>query len=128
MQYSKLGPIVAAIWFAAMPISQAVSAPAIVSASDLSAACLKDSGGSAACSMYIAGFSRGFYYATVGALAGYPACMPANVSEDDARIIVTDFMKSHSEMMQQGAASVAAEALISAFPCNNGPNARISAP
>ena len=57
---------------------------------------------------------------TVGARAGYPACMPANVSEGDARSIVTEFMKAHAEMMQQGAASVAAEALISAFPCNNG--------
>jgi hypothetical protein len=129
MQYSKPGLIVTALWFAAMPISQAVSAPAaIVSASDLNAACMQDTGGSATCSVYIAGFSRGFYYATVGARAGYPACMPANVSEDAARTIVTDFMKSHSEMMQQGAASVVAEALISAFPCDNGPNARITAP
>ena len=81
---------------------------------------------SASCSVYIAtAFSRGFYYATVGARAGYPACMPANVSEDRARTIVTDFMKSHArDTMQQGAASVVAEALISAFPCNKGSNGR----
>jgi hypothetical protein len=128
MQCSKLELIVTALWFAAMLISQAVSAPAIVSASDLNAACMKDAGESALCSVYIAGFSRGFYYATAGARAGYPACMPANVSEDQARTIVTDFMKSHAEMMQQGAASVVAEALISAFPCNNGSNGRVTTP
>jgi hypothetical protein len=128
MPHSMPGLIAAALWFAALPISRAAAGPAIVSASDLSAACLKDSGSSATCSVFIAGFSRGFYYATVGAQAGYPACMPASVSEDDARTIVTDFMKSHSEMMQQDAASVAAEALISAFPCNNGSNDRITAP
>ncbi len=120
MQFPRPGPIVAALWLAAMPVSQAAAAPAIMSASDLNAACMKDSGDSAPCSAYIAGFSRGFYYATVSARAGYPACMPANVSEDRARGIVTEFMKAHAEMMQQGAASVVAEALISAFPCNNG--------
>ena len=120
MQCLKPGLMAAALWFAAMPVSQAVSAPAIVSASDLNAACMKDAGDSATCSAYITGFSRGFYYATVGARAGYPACLPANVSEDDARSIVTGFMTAHSEMMQQGAASVVAEALISAFPCKNG--------
>jgi len=128
MQCSKLELMVTALWFAAMPISQAVSAPVIVSASDLNAACMRDTGDSASCSVYIAGFSRGFYYATAGAQAGYPACMPANVSEDRARTIVTDFMKAHTEMMQQGAASVVAEALISAFPCNNGSNGRVTTP
>jgi hypothetical protein len=121
MQSLKPGLIAAALWWAVMPLSQAAAAPAIISASDLNAACMRDGDGSAACSAYIAGFSRGFYYATVSARAGYPACMPANVSEDRARSIVTEFMKAHAEMMQQGAASVAAEALISAFPCKNGP-------
>src|ERR1700728_154077 len=74
MQCSRLELIVTALWFAAMPISQAVSAPAIISASDLNAACMKDAGESASCSVYIAGFSRGFYYATVGAQGRYSAC------------------------------------------------------
>ena len=73
MQSLKPGLIAAALWWAVMPLSQAAAAPAIISASDLNAACMRDGDGSAACSAYIAGISRGFYYATVSARAGYPA-------------------------------------------------------
>lgn len=128
MHHSNTRVLFTALWFAAVPISLAVAAPAIVSASDLNAACMKDADAGATCSVYIAGFSRGFYYATIGAQAGYPACMPANVSEEEARTIVSAFMRSHSEMMQQGAASVAAEALISAFPCKEGVGNRVVGP
>jgi hypothetical protein len=117
MRFLNSGLISTALLLAGTPQLQAGPEAMIVSASDLNTACMKDAGNSATCSVYIAGFSRGLYYATVSAQAGYPSCTPPNLSDGEARSIVTSFMQSHSEMMQQRAPSVIAEALINAFPC-----------
>ena len=89
----------------------------IVSASDLNAVCKGEQ--SKVCSAYIAGYTQGFYYASVEAKAGFPACIPHGVGDTQARQIVTSFMAQHPEMGQQGAPSVVAEALLVAFPCAN---------
>jgi hypothetical protein len=87
------------------------------SASSLGASCASVGSDSKTCSAYIAGFTQGFYYASVSAQAGSPPCLPHGVSDAQARLIVTKFISAHPEMSQQGAASVIAEALIDAFPC-----------
>jgi hypothetical protein len=120
MEFLKSGLMSAALLLAGTADLQAQPAATIVSASDLNTACMRDAGNSATCSVYIAGFSRGFYYATVSAQAGFPSCMPQSLTDGDARSIVTSFMQAHAEMMQQRAPSVVAEALISAFPCDGG--------
>lgn len=128
MRFLKSGLISTALLLAGTPHLQAEAEAMIVSASDLNTACMKDAGNSATCSVYIAGFSRGFYYATVSAQAGYPSCMPSSLADGEARSIVTSFMQSHSEMMQQRAPSVVAEALINAFPCGGNRTAGATTP
>jgi Ssp1 endopeptidase immunity protein Rap1a len=96
--------------FAAMTASQD-----IVSAADLDATC--KSADSGVCAAYIAGYAHGFYYGSVGTKAGFPACLLHDISGAEARSIVTQFMDKHREMAQQGAPSVVAEALLTAYPC-----------
>jgi len=88
-----------------------------LSAADLSAMCTGTTGDSKTCQAYVAGFSQGFYYASAGARAGYAACVPRGITNAQAQLIMTEFMSKHPEMMQQGAPSVVAEALVDAFPC-----------
>lgn len=106
--------VMACLAFAALTDAEPSTQP--FSASNLSAACTSP-GESKTCSTFIAGFAQGFYFASVSAQAGSPPCLPHGVSDAQARLIVTKFMSGHPEMMQQGAASVVAEALIDAFPC-----------
>jgi hypothetical protein len=105
----------ACLAFAALTGAEPSNQP--FSASNLSATCTSARGDSQTCSTYIAGFAQGFYYASVSAQAGSAPCLPHGVSDVQARLIVTRFMSLHPEMMQQGASSVVAEALIDAFPC-----------
>jgi len=105
----------ACLAFAGLTHAEPSSQP--FSASSLSATCASGVNDSKTCSTYIAGFAQGFYYASVSAQAGSPPCLPHGVSDAQARLIVTKFISAHPEMLQQGAASVVAEALIDAFPC-----------
>jgi hypothetical protein len=107
--------VTACLAFAALTDAEPSTQP--FSASNLSASCASPGGESKTCSTFIAGFAQGFYFASVSAQAGSPPCLPHGVSDAQARLIVTKFMSAHPEMMQQGASSVVAEALIDAFPC-----------
>jgi Rap1a immunity proteins len=103
----------------ALPInvSQAQAAQQVVSAADLKSEC--ENSESIVCSAYISGYAQGFYYSSVSAQTGFTPCLAQGLSEPKARLITTKFMDEHPEVMAQGAASVIAEALVSAFPCAN---------
>jgi hypothetical protein len=118
MRYLKLvastaTSLVLALW----PLSagHAQTSEQIFTAKDLKAAC--QDANSKICSAYIIGYEQGFYYSSVSSQAGYTPCVKSGVTEPVARLITTKFMDEHPEAMGQGAASVVAEALVSAFPC-----------
>jgi hypothetical protein len=117
MRYPKLFPALVTLGLAILPISasHAESTEQIFTAKDLKAAC-QDSN-SKICSAYIIGYEQGFYYSSVSSQAGFTPCVKSGVTEPVARLITTKFMDEHPETMGQGAASVVAEALVSAFPC-----------
>jgi len=118
MRYPRpVVPVVITLALAMIPISagHAESADQIFTAKDLRAAC-QDSN-SKICSAYIIGYEQGFYYSSVSSQAGFTPCVKSGVTEPVARLITTKFMDEHPETMGQGAASVVAEALVSAFPC-----------
>lgn len=119
MRYPLLVAIFAAIIITALAPLRAGTVTDALSAADLKTMCADTSGDSKSCSAYIAGFSKGFYYASVSTKAGFAPCLPRSLAVDQARLIVTQFMNAHTEMMQQGAPSVVASALIDAFPCSN---------
>ena len=98
-------------------VSQAQTLDRGFTAGELKSAC--EDSGSKICSAYIAGYAQGFYYSSVSAQAGYTACLAPGLSEPKARLITTKFIDDHPEVTAQGAASVVAEALVSAFPCMN---------
>ncbi len=85
------------------------------SAADLKSVCTDAK--SEVCAAYIAGYTQGFYYSAVSAQAGFTPCPVPNLSEPSARLITTKFLNDHPEALGQGAASVVAEALVTAFPC-----------
>jgi hypothetical protein len=116
MLYLKSVLISVGFLLAAIPSVQSAPHSIIVSAMDLNDTCAAEAT-AAVCSAYISGFARGFYYASIATQAGYPPCIRAGVSDSDARTIVAKFFASHPEMLQQGAPSVIAEALVTAFPC-----------
>ena len=118
MRYPKLvAPILIALALAPLPLSagQAQTSEPVFTAKDLKAACQDTN--SKICSAYIIGYEQGFYYSSVSSQAGYTPCVKSGVTEPVARLITTKFMDEHPEAMGQGAASVVAEALVSAFPC-----------
>jgi len=118
MPYLKpVSRILAALALALLPLStgQAQTSEQIFTAKDLKAACQDTN--SKICSAYIIGYGQGFYYSSVSSQAGYTPCVKSGVTEPVARLITTKFMDEHPEAMGQGAASVVAEALVSAFPC-----------
>jgi len=117
MRYMLLAAFFATAFLVAAAPSRAETDADSLSAANLNAICTDASGDSKICSAYIAGFSQGFYYAAVSAKAGFAPCVPRGVTEEQARLIVTKFIGGHPEMMQQGAPSVVAEALVDAFPC-----------
>jgi hypothetical protein len=112
---SKMVAVLAVAALCACAFPAMAASPDIVSAADLDATCKSADNG--VCAAYIAGYAHGFYYASVGGKAGFPACLPHDVSGAEARSIVTQFLDKHREMAQQGAPSVVAEALLTAFPC-----------
>lgn len=118
MPYSKpVSPILTALALALLPLSagHAQTSEQIFTAKDLKAACQDTN--SKICSAYIIGYEQGFYYSSVSSQAGYTPCVKSGVTEPVARLITTKFMDEHPEALGQGAASVVAEALVSAFPC-----------
>ena len=118
MRYPKsVVPTLITFALATLPMSasHAQSSEQIFTAKDLKAAC-QDSN-SKICSAYIIGYEQGFYYSSVSSQAGFTPCVKSGVTEPVARLITTKFMDEHPETMGQGAASVVAEALVSAFPC-----------
>jgi hypothetical protein len=118
MRYPKLvAPVLTTLALALSPLSagQAQTSDQIFTARDLKAACQDTN--SKICSAYIIGYEQGFYYSSVSSQAGYTPCVKSGVTEPVARLITTKFMDEHPEAMGQGAASVVAEALVSAFPC-----------
>jgi hypothetical protein len=119
MRYPKpVVPTLITVALAMWPISAgyAQSSEQIFTAKDLKAACQDTT--SKICSAYIIGYEQGFYYSSVSSQAGYTPCVKSGVTEPVARLITTKFMDEHPETMGQGAASVVAEALVSAFPCD----------
>ena len=119
MRYLLFAACLATTFFTALAPSRAETIADGLSAADLKTICTDASSGSKNCTAYIAGFSQGFYYASISAKAGFAPCIPRGLSQDQAQLIVTKFMGVHAEMMQQGAPSVVAEALVDAFPCAN---------
>lgn len=118
MPYPKpVFPILTALVMALVPLSagHTQTSEQVFTAKDLKAAC-QDSN-SKICSAYIIGYEQGFYYSSVSSQAGYTPCLKSGITEPVARLITTKFMDEHPEAMGQGAASVVAEALVSAFPC-----------
>jgi hypothetical protein len=107
--------VLAAFWTLPIGLSQAQTLDRTFTGGDLKSAC--EDGGSKICSAYIAGYAQGFYYSSVSAQAGFTPCLAPGLNEPKARLITTKFMDNHPEAMAQGAASVVAEALVSAFPC-----------
>jgi len=119
MRYPKpVVPTLITVALAMWPISAgyAQTSEQIFTAKDLKAACQDTT--SKICSAYIIGYEQGFYYSSVSSQAGYTPCVKSGVTEPVARLITTKFMDEHPETMGQGAASVVAEALVSAFPCD----------
>jgi len=119
MRYPKpVVPTLITVALALWPISAgyAQTSEQIFTAKDLKAACQDTT--SKICSAYIIGYEQGFYYSSVSSQAGYTPCVKSGVTEPVARLITTKFMDEHPETMGQGAASVVAEALVSAFPCD----------
>jgi hypothetical protein len=104
-----------ASWILPIGGAQAETADRPFTAGDLKSVC--ENGGSKICSAYIAGYAQGFYYSSVSAQTGFTPCLSSGLTEPKARFITTKFMDDHPEVMAQGAASVVAEALLSAFPC-----------
>jgi hypothetical protein len=119
MRHLLFAACLATAFFLALAPSRAETVADDLSAADLKTICSDAGSDSKICSTYIAGFSQGFYYASMSAKIGFAPCIPRGVTEDQARLIVTKFMGLHAEMMQQRAPSVVAEALIDAFPCAN---------
>jgi hypothetical protein len=107
----------AAFWIFPVSFSNAQVADKTFSAADLKSVCTDSA--SQICSAYIAGYSQGFYYSTVSSQTGFTPCLTQNLPEPKARLITTRFLNDHPEVMGQGAASVVAEALVSAFPCGS---------
>ena len=119
MRYPKpVVPSLISFALVVLPLSAgyAQSSDQIFTAKDLKAACQDKT--SKICSAYIIGYEQGFYYSSVSSQAGYTPCVRSGVTEPVARLITTKFMDEHPETMGQGAASVVAEALVSAFPCD----------
>jgi hypothetical protein len=119
MRYPKpVVPTLITFALAMLPMSAgyAQTSEQIFTAKDLKAACQDTT--SKICSAYIIGYEQGFYYSSVSSQAGYTPCVKSGVTEPVARLITTKFLDEHPEAMGQGAASVVAEALVSAFPCS----------
>lgn len=115
---------ISAIAFTACLIGGLISTPCAAetllqgnSAADLAAMCSARGDKSEVCDAYIAGYSQGFYYASASAQAGYIACVPHGLGQDQVRFIFSKFVSNHAEMLQQSAASVVAESLLASFPC-----------
>jgi Ssp1 endopeptidase immunity protein Rap1a len=118
MRYHKpVIPTLITVALALLPVSaaNAQSSDQIFTAKDLRAACQDTT--SKICSAYIIGYEQGFYYSSVSSQAGYTPCVKSGLTEPVARLITTKFMDEHPETLGQGAASVVAQALVSAFPC-----------
>ena len=119
MRYPKpVVPTLITFAFALLPLSagHTQTSEQVFTAKDLKAAC--QDANSKICSAYIIGYEQGFYYSSVSSQAGFTPCVRSGVTEPTARLITTKFMDEHPETMGQGAASVVAEALVSAFPCS----------
>jgi len=115
MRHLKLAFVLALLGGTSLTLGPAHSAEQVLTGADLKSACADDS--SKVCSAYISGYAQGFYYSTASSKAGFTPCVTRDLSEPKAELITTQFMKDHPEMLSQGAASVVAEALVSAYPC-----------
>jgi|SRR5580698_3002561 hypothetical protein len=115
MRHSKLAFVLALLGGSCLTLGPAHSAEQVFTAADLKSACAD--GSSKICSAYISGYAQGFYYSSASSKAGFTPCVTRDLNEPKAEFITTQFMKDHPEMMAQGAASVVAEALVSAYPC-----------
>jgi hypothetical protein len=79
-----------------------------------------DQQGQLICQMWISGFQSGIIssqnLAQVNKLKP-TSCIPYNVTEDQAKLIIEKFLRDNPRYMQLSAAMVAAYALLIAFPC-----------
>jgi hypothetical protein len=73
------------------------------------------SAGETACVTYIEGLTAGI---ELGQAAGKRWCFPEGGTIEQARLIIEKVMREHPEFLHEDAATVAAAALISAFPCD----------
>jgi hypothetical protein len=106
----------ATILGSSLPVCAAQTFETSFTAADLKSACEDTS--SRVCTAYIAGYSQGFYYSSVSTQAGFAPCPASGFTVPRATLITTKFMSDHPEVLAQGAASVVAQALVSAFPCS----------
>ena len=117
MRKSTVSLLIAGFWLGLTGVSGAQVAEKPFSAADLKLACADSN--SQICAAYMAGYSQGYYYSTVSSQTGYTPCLTQPLTEPKVRTIATSFMEQHPEVLGQGAASVVAEALVSAYPCAN---------
>ena len=87
---------------------------------DLMEACRAPAGshGDRACSIFIGGFAAGLAAQRLLQIQGHAICLPVTDALAQSRQTIQAFADAHPELRDTGAAQVAAEALLRAFPCH----------
>jgi hypothetical protein len=105
---------------AAAPLSEGVeAATTFMSGSRLWGVCSADAARWLMCDSYIMGIADAMTDAQESgqSVAGWRACLPEGVTQDQTRDIAVLFLEAHPELRPYSAASLVAEALAEAFPC-----------